>query len=423
VATLIKRPGSYAIKFYWNGEQIKRTLGTDSEREALGLQLQIERTLADIRRGRLVVPAGADPWQFILSDGRLAAPQAPSFGSAPTLAKLLHEYFATPTTGAKESNTLATERLHRRHLERLMDARLPVPAIVPANVQSYINARAAERRKGKPISAATVKKEVATLRMILNRSELLVGAKAPEGLFKKLVYPKAKEKPPFLTWGEIAAKLARMKDPSKAEAKALWDSLFLDPGQVEEFLDWCQARPTRQPVPFLVPLVTAAGHTGARVSELIRSRVEDWDLDGGSVVLREKKKSQKAETFRRVDLSARLTRVMHAWLSGPHPGGRLAFCRERDVPLNTQNLRTVFRKFLKAGPWQVVRGYHTLRHSFASNLAAAGIDPAVVDELMGHQTEEMRKRYRHLYPQHKKAAIQVLFDGQKRGVAERRKIG
>ena len=50
-------------------------------------------------------------------------------------------------------------------------------------------------------------------------------------------------------------------------------------------------------------------------------------------------------------------------------------------------------------------GFHTYRHSFASNLAAAGVDQRVIDEFMGHTTEAMRKRYRHLFPRAKKSAI------------------
>lgn len=51
-------------------------------------------------------------------------------------------------------------------------------------------------------------------------------------------------------------------------------------------------------------------------------------------------------------------------------------------------------------------GFHTYRHSFASNLAAAGVDQRIIDEFMGHQTEAMRKRYRHLFPKHRRSAIE-----------------
>ena len=51
-------------------------------------------------------------------------------------------------------------------------------------------------------------------------------------------------------------------------------------------------------------------------------------------------------------------------------------------------------------------GFHTYRHSFASNLAAAGVDQRIIDEFMGHQTEAMRKRYRHLFPKNRRSAIE-----------------
>jgi integrase len=53
--------------------------------------------------------------------------------------------------------------------------------------------------------------------------------------------------------------------------------------------------------------------------------------------------------------------------------------------------------------------FHVFRHSFASNLAAAGIDQRIIDEWMGHSTEAMRKRYRHLFPDQRRKAIEAVF--------------
>jgi integrase len=59
--------------------------------------------------------------------------------------------------------------------------------------------------------------------------------------------------------------------------------------------------------------------------------------------------------------------------------------------------------------WEHIRGFHVFRHSFASNLAAAGVDQRMIDEWMGHQTEAMRKRYRHLLPDQRRKAIEAVF--------------
>src|SRR5262249_22183768 len=43
---------------------------------------------------------------------------------------------------------------------------------------------------------------------------------------------------------------------------------------------------------------------------------------------------------------------------------------------------------------------------FASNLAAAGVDPRIIDRFMSHQTEAVRKRYQHLFPRARRSAIE-----------------
>src|SRR5207237_10623287 len=68
-----------------------------------------------------------------------------------------------------------------------------------------------------------------------------------------------------------------------------------------------------------------------------------------------------------------------------------------------------FKRTAADSKWQVLRGYHVLRHSFISALASEGVDQRVIDEIVGHQSEEQRKRYRHLYPQVMKAAIDRVF--------------
>ncbi len=48
-------------------------------------------------------------------------------------------------------------------------------------------------------------------------------------------------------------------------------------------------------------------------------------------------------------------------------------------------------------------------HSFISALASVGVDQRVIDEVVGHQSEEQRKRYRHFYPKVVRAAIDRVF--------------
>ena len=260
---------------------------------------------------------------------------------------------------------------------------------------------------GGGVAATTIKKELDTLRAVLNRMHTLTGEQPPDvrALFAGVEYPKATGDPDhFLTWGEIAPRAAGPADP-------LWGRLFLTAPEVTALLDWADAAPCLQRVPYLPPLLTAAAHTGARLAELTRSRVEDWDFAAGTVVLREKKRSRAGDTFRRVPVSPRLAAAVRGWLAGRHPGGGFVFARRPTRRLSSSNACTTLEVFLRGSRWAVLPGYHVLRHSFASNLAIAGVDGRVIDELMGHTTLAMRRRYQHFTASSGAAAVARLFGG------------
>lgn len=79
------------------------------------------------------------------------------------------------------------------------------------------------------------------------------------------------------------------------------------------------------------------------------------------------------------------------------------------LPVTRDEAHDHFKRTLADSKWAVLRGYHVLRHSFISCLAAAGVDQRIIDEFVGHQTDEQRRRYRHLIPDVKQQAIAGVF--------------
>jgi len=141
----------------------------------------------------------------------------------------------------------------------------------------------------------------------------------------------------------------------------------------------------------------------------MRSQIDDFDFEGKVVRIREKKKDQSKElTFRHVPLSPFLTEATREWL-GKHPGGGLTICQEPDVEITDSMANHHFGQAVEGSKWAVVRGYHTLRHSFCSNCAAAGVDQRMISAWMGHQTAEMEARYRHLFPRQEQEALARVF--------------
>ena len=150
-----------------------------------------------------------------------------------------------------------------------------------------------------------------------------------------------------------------------------------------------------------------------RRGEVLRLRWDDVEFDQNAIIARSRKQSrQRSETARRIDLHPELNGLLLAW-HGSRPRGQFVVGEEdAERRLDVQAANAHFCQPLRGTPWCLSSkrrwfkvGFHTYRHSFASNLAAAGVDQRVIDEWMGHQTEAMRKRYRHLFPAARRAAI------------------
>jgi integrase len=405
MAWLEKHGSKFRIKYRFGGKVRFVSIKTGDEDTANKVLGKFEDTLADVQRGRLIVPEGADLGPFLLSDGKLV--QKPTLvepNPLVTLGELFERYRTHLTPGSKEANTRKCEGVHSRHLVRLLGSRTPVERLNTATLQSYVDRRSTETYRGKPIKPQTVRKEVATLITIWNWAHRRGHVPSPCST-KGLTFPKGREKPQFRTYEQVEA-IVKRGGLSKHEVRELWDSLFLSRAQVAEVLAHVREH---APSHWLYPFFVAAAHTGARRSELLRARVEDFDFENRVVTLREKKKSKTRETLRTVDMSPLVESVMKQHFAATHVGGVYAFSIEANTPISDGTSRKAFRGVMRKSKWKVLRGYHVLRHSFASNLAAAGIDEHVISALMGHLTAEMRARYRHLFPAQRRSAVASVY--------------
>lgn len=86
------------------------------------------------------------------------------------------------------------------------------------------------------------------------------------------------------------------------------------------------------------------------------------------------------------------------------PGG-LVFARRNGKPY--RSIRKGFRLACEAAGLRDMSP-HVLRHTFASRLAMAGVDPRTIQELGGWRSLAMVERYMHLSPTHKAAAVERI---------------
>ena len=156
----------------------------------------------------------------------------------------------------------------------------------------------------------------------------------------------------------------------------------------------------------LHPFLATAAYTGMRFSEVLRLRWADVDFKARKVLARGHKGSTTEQVSPRlIPLHPELARILDEHRHRA-PGANL-FGDAHGGSRSREWYYKQLRKLTKGTTFEGI-GFHALRHSFASNLAAAGVDQRLIDSFLGHQTEAMRKRYQHLFPETQQEAIQQL---------------
>ncbi len=391
MASLQKKGDSWYCQFIHGGKRHTYTIGRVGDTEANRCKANAENLLHLLKQGRLEIPRGCSVVTFIEHDGKPPVPTALAIQKDTTLGQLREKYLAA-AAGGIESNTLYTAKIHFGHLEAKLGKGFILTGLTLDALQDYVSARA------RLVSAVTIKKELDTFRVAWNFG-LQRGLTDMAFPSRGIIYPKTTEKLPFIGLAELRRKVA-----AGGDADELAECLYLTPQEMAELLAHVKAR--NGPA-WNYPMFVFAAHTGARKSELIRSRVEDIDLAQAVATIREKKKARGKHTSRRVPISPLLAEALRPLLTAQQ--GKPYLFGDGDRPLSVQAVHQAFERAVKGSNWAVLKGWHALRHSFVSACASRGLDQRYIDEWVGHQTAEQQRRYRHLYPSTQAAALGSVF--------------
>jgi len=135
--------------------------------------------------------------------------------------------------------------------------------------------------------------------------------------------------------------------------------------------------------------------TGMRIGELLNTRVSDINLRENRVDVYE---AEKTRVGRVVYLSADARSAVRIWLRKREKQKEyLFYTRGQSKVMSYETARRMFETYLeKAG--LAHKGYtlHCLRHTFASELLNAGMRLECLQQLLGHSSIEMTRRYARL---------------------------
>ena len=136
--------------------------------------------------------------------------------------------------------------------------------------------------------------------------------------------------------------------------------------------------------------------TGMRIGELLNTIVEDVNLKERRIEIYE---AEKTRVGRVVYLSDDALKALEAWLKVREPHKTYIFYSrgKHRHSITYQAVRLIFMKHLqKAGISHKGYTIHCLRHTCASELLNAGMRLECVQQLLGHSTIEMTRRYARL---------------------------
>lgn len=251
--------------------------------------------------------------------------------------------------------------------------------ISPIMVERFKSERRQSMRRGKkPRNPATVNRELALLRRVLNLAIQNKWLRANPVSSVKFLREERDGRQRYVTLSEEAALLKACSAPSLS---------------------------------YLKPFVMVALGTGMRKGELLNLTWDRVDFESGYILV------TQTESGR--DRTVPINSLVRSELLKLQETSESEYVFAN--PLTDEPYSDLKRSFVTACKKAKVEGvvFHTLRHTAASRMVAAGIDLVTVKEILGHTDIATTMRYSHAMPERKISAVEVLAKQTEQALQEK----
>lgn len=364
-----KSPFWYCAFTLPDGSRTFRSTKLTSRKKALGVCLQWEKAADQGRDGSLTESQSRKVLNTILENT----------GQAPMQSETIQEYFNNWLNGKDLANKPRTAERYRTVVEKFLaslgqKARRPLGALIVRDLENFRNQSMANGKAPK-----TVAIEIKILRTVLNvaRRQGRITANPAEAVELPKIVSNTRD---VFTPEQVRMLLAAAEEE--------WQTAIL-----------------------------LGFYLGARLSDVINLTWENVDLTGGVITYEQGKTGKPVTAPLHPDLKNHLFK-----LAGDNPRAPLCPTLQKRSVGGRTGLSLTFANIMRdAGiSQQHVKGkgkqgrmfsklsFHSLRHTFTSALANAGIPAEVRQKLTGHADAAMHQKYTHLELQPLQAAIATL---------------
>ncbi len=158
----------------------------------------------------------------------------------------------------------------------------------------------------------------------------------------------------------------------------------------------------------LKDIFTTAFFTGMRLGELLNMNWSWIDLIQNLIIIKNSDKfTTKSKEERVIPIHKAIKEILikHHKLNGK---SGLVFYNISGIKLNENFVSKQFKKAVRCAGLNDEIHFHSLRHSFASNLVQSGSSLYIVKELLGHQDFKTTQIYSHLQKENLSIAVNSL---------------
>lgn len=149
-------------------------------------------------------------------------------------------------------------------------------------------------------------------------------------------------------------------------------------------------------------LLALAMNLGLRLSEILNLKFRDFDSNWVRII-------RKGGKEQRLPVTQSLATLVNFWKAeGKFGSDDWLFPGQKSGPISPRMAQLWIKRLAKEAGIEKRISPHSLRHTFATQLASRGANLAALKELLGHQRITTTERYLHVTPSHLRETLGLL---------------
>jgi site-specific recombinase XerD len=142
-------------------------------------------------------------------------------------------------------------------------------------------------------------------------------------------------------------------------------------------------------------IVQSSYYTGCRLSEVLNLKIRNVNLKEKLIRIGDETFNTKSRRERTVPIPDRLFDLLKKHLKNRKKDTGYLFIKPNGFPYSADYISKYFKKAVRKSKLNEDIHFHSLRHSYASNLAASGASPYCLRDLLGHSSISVTEIYTH----------------------------